>query len=59
MKNQGVAESQLLPNVMTVPDGVGEIVSKQNQGWGYIKVVAHYDRRSLLLLLKRRRRVDD
>jgi intracellular sulfur oxidation DsrE/DsrF family protein len=40
MKNQSVAKSQLLPNVMTVPDGIGEIVSKQNQGWGYIKVVA-------------------
>ena len=38
MKNQNVAKSQLLPNVMTVPDGIGEIVSKQNQGWGYIKV---------------------
>jgi len=40
MKNQNVAKSQLLPNVMTVPDGIGEIVSKQTQGWGYIKVVA-------------------
>ena len=40
MKNQNVAKSQLLPTVMTVPDGIGEIVSKQNQGWGYIKVLA-------------------
>lgn len=40
MKNQQVIKSQLLPNVMTVPDGIGEIVAKQNQGWGYIKVVA-------------------
>lgn len=40
MKNQNVAKSQLLPQTMTVPDGIGEIVSKQNQGWGYIKVVA-------------------
>ena len=40
MKNQNVAKSQLLPNVMTVADGIGEIVSKQKQGWGYIKVVA-------------------
>jgi uncharacterized protein len=40
MKNQNVVKSQLLPNVMTVPDGIGEIVSKQKQGWGYIKVVA-------------------
>ena len=38
MKNQQVEKSQLLPNVQTVPDGIGEIVSKQNAGWGYIKV---------------------
>jgi intracellular sulfur oxidation DsrE/DsrF family protein len=40
MKNQNVGKGQLLPGVMTVPDGIGEIVSKQKQGWGYIKVVA-------------------
>jgi len=40
MRNQNVAKNQLLPNVMTVADGIGEIVSKQKQGWGYIKVVA-------------------
>jgi len=39
MKNQKVEKSQLLPNVGTVPDGIGEIVSKQTQGWGYIKAV--------------------
>ena len=38
MKNQQVDKSQLLPNVQTVPDGIGEIVGKQNAGWGYIKV---------------------
>src|SRR5262249_38335735 len=38
MKNQQVDKSQLLPNVGIVPDGIGEIVSKQNAGWGYIKV---------------------
>jgi intracellular sulfur oxidation DsrE/DsrF family protein len=38
MKNQQVDKSQLLPNVQTVPDGIGEIVAKQNAGWGYIKV---------------------
>ena len=38
MKNQQVEKSQLLPNVQTVPDGIGEIVAKQNAGWGYIKV---------------------
>ena len=39
MKNQKVDKSQLLPNVATVPDGIGEIVAKQRDGWGYIKVV--------------------
>jgi intracellular sulfur oxidation DsrE/DsrF family protein len=39
LKNQKVDRSQLLPNVGTVPDGIGEIVSRQRQGWGYIKVV--------------------
>jgi intracellular sulfur oxidation DsrE/DsrF family protein len=39
MKNQKVEKSQLLPNVGTVPDGIGEIVAKQKQGWGYIKAV--------------------
>ena len=38
MKNQQVEKSQLLPNVQIVPDGIGEIVAKQNAGWGYIKV---------------------
>jgi hypothetical protein len=38
MKNQQVDKSQLLPNVKTVPDGIGEIVAKQHAGWGYIKV---------------------
>lgn len=39
MKNQKVGKSQLLPNVDTVPDGIGEIVAKQTHGWGYIKAV--------------------
>ena len=38
MKNQQVDRSQLLANVEPVPDGIGEIVSKQKAGWGYIKV---------------------
>jgi intracellular sulfur oxidation DsrE/DsrF family protein len=37
MKNQQVEKGQLLPGVQTVPDGIFEIVSKQQQGWGYIK----------------------
>ena len=39
MKNQKVDKSQMLPEVSTVPDGIGEIVTKQTHGWGYIKVV--------------------
>jgi uncharacterized protein len=38
MQNQGVDKSQLLPGVETVPDGIYEIISKQRDGWGYIKV---------------------
>jgi uncharacterized protein len=38
MKNLHVDKSQLLTNVQTVPDGIGEIVAKQHAGWGYIKV---------------------
>lgn len=38
MKNQQVEKSQLLPEVGIVPDGIGEIVAKQREGWGYIKV---------------------
>ena len=38
MKRHGIESSALLPNVGIVPDGIYEIVSKQRQGWGYIKV---------------------
>ena len=41
MRNQNVDKSQLLPNVATVPDGIGEIVARQKDGWGYIKAIAH------------------
>ena len=37
MKNQNVDTRQLLPGVEIVPDGIYEIISKQKQGWGYIK----------------------
>ncbi|HYJ37488.1 MAG TPA: DsrE family protein [Chitinophagaceae bacterium] len=37
MKNQGIDKSQLLPGVETVPDGIYEIITKQREGWGYIK----------------------
>ncbi len=38
MKNQNIEASQLLPGVQIVPDGIYEIISKQGEGWGYIKV---------------------
>jgi intracellular sulfur oxidation DsrE/DsrF family protein len=38
MKNQQLDKSQLLPNVEIVPDGIGELVARQRDGWGYIKV---------------------
>jgi intracellular sulfur oxidation DsrE/DsrF family protein len=38
MKNNHVEASQLLPGVLTVPDGIYELVKKQKEGWGYIKV---------------------
>lgn len=37
MKNNNVEQSQLLPGVATVPDGIYEIISRQHEGWGYIK----------------------
>jgi uncharacterized protein len=37
MKRAGVDKSQLLPGVGTVPDGIIEIVTRQGEGWGYIK----------------------
>jgi intracellular sulfur oxidation DsrE/DsrF family protein len=37
MKRYEVDTSQLLPGVEPVPDGILEIVSKQGEGWGYIK----------------------
>src|SRR5258708_4361616 len=38
MKRQNIDNSQLLPGVETVPDGIYELISKQHEGWGYIKV---------------------
>ncbi|MFI5253116.1 MAG: DsrE family protein [Bacteroidota bacterium] len=38
MKNNKIDKSQLLPGVKTVPDGIYEIISKQREEWGYIKV---------------------
>ncbi|MEP6590462.1 MAG: DsrE family protein [Gemmatimonadota bacterium] len=38
MKNGGVEKRQLEAGVETVPDGLFELVSKQQDNWGYIKV---------------------
>jgi intracellular sulfur oxidation DsrE/DsrF family protein len=38
LRNNNVDKSQLLAGVGTVPDGIYEIVSKQQDRWGYIKV---------------------
>jgi intracellular sulfur oxidation DsrE/DsrF family protein len=37
MKRNSVAKDQLLSGVTTVPDGIYEIISRQHEGWGYIK----------------------
>jgi len=37
LKNQGIDKSQLFPGIEIVPDGIYEIISKQREGWGYIK----------------------
>ena len=37
MKRHKVTSSNLIEGVKSVPDGILEIVSKQNEGWGYIK----------------------
>jgi uncharacterized protein len=39
MKNNNVTMNQLFPGIKTVPDGIYEIISKQHEGWGYIKVM--------------------
>jgi len=38
MKRHNVDASMLIPGVETVPDGIYEIITKQREGWGYIKV---------------------
>ncbi len=39
LKAQGIDESQLIPGTQIVADGIYEIISKQRDGWGYIKAV--------------------
>lgn len=38
LKNNKVDKAQIIKEAQTVPDGIHEIVMKQQQGWGYIKV---------------------
>lgn len=38
MKRNNIDKSQLLAGVDVVPDAIYEIVTKQHEGWGYIKV---------------------
>jgi len=39
LRNNNIDKSQLLPGVETVPDGIYELVSRQQDHWGYIKVM--------------------
>ena len=38
MKAHNLQPGDLLQGIQTVPDGIYEVISKQQQGWGYIKV---------------------
>lgn len=38
LKRNNIDKDQLVPGVEIVPDGIYEIVSRQHEGWGYIKV---------------------
>lgn len=38
MKRNNVTKAQLLTGIEVVPDGIYEIISKEKEGWGYIKV---------------------
>ena len=39
LKNNNIDKSQLLPGVQIVPDGIHELVMRQQDNWGYIKAV--------------------
>ena len=39
MKNHHVDKADLLQGVETVPDGIYEIITRQKEGWGYIKAI--------------------
>jgi intracellular sulfur oxidation DsrE/DsrF family protein len=38
LKSNNVERSRILADAHTVPDGIYEILMKQREGWGYIKV---------------------
>ena len=38
MKRSHVEADQLIPGVKMVPDAIYEIITRQKEGWGYIKV---------------------
>ncbi len=38
MKRNNIDSTQLVPGIEIVPDGIYEIISKQQARWGYIKV---------------------
>jgi intracellular sulfur oxidation DsrE/DsrF family protein len=37
MKRHNIKSDDLIPGVTSVPDGIMEIITKQAEGWGYIK----------------------
>ena len=37
MRVRGITKQEILPDAGFVPSGVGELVLKQEQGWGYFK----------------------
>lgn len=39
IKRHNLTVDDLIPGITTVPDGIYEIVMKQQQGWGYVKEV--------------------
>ena len=39
LRNNSIDKSQLLAGVQVVPDGIYELVAKQQDHWGYIKVM--------------------
>ncbi|TRZ46259.1 DsrE family protein [Robertkochia solimangrovi] len=37
MKRHNIDATALVPGILTVPDGILELVQRQSEGWGYIK----------------------